>query len=47
VYAVNYSGVNSANPQIAGSTSIIRTLDDTVIVDMPAPAPNPTMVTVQ
>lgn len=45
VYAVNYNGVNSANPSIKGSTSIIRTLDDTVVLSVPSPVPNPTFVT--
>ena len=44
VYAVNYGGdaVNTT-----GSTSIIRTLDDTVVLNMAAPAPNPTFVIAQ
>jgi YVTN family beta-propeller protein len=44
VYAVNYYGdaVNTT-----GSTSVIRTLDDSVIVTVPSPAPNPTFVGVQ
>jgi YVTN family beta-propeller protein len=44
VYAVNYYG-DSANS--SGSTSIIRTLDDTVVTNMPSAAPNPTFVTAQ
>jgi hypothetical protein len=44
VYAVNYYG-DSTNPN--GSTSIIRTLDDTVVTNMPSAAPNPTFVTAQ
>ena len=47
VYAVNYNGVNSANPNITGSTSIIRTLDDTVTLNLPSPSPHPTFVTAQ
>lgn len=47
VYAVNYNGVNTANPNIKGSTSIIRTLDDTVVLNMPSPVPNPTFVTAE
>ena len=47
VYAVNYNGLNSTNPSIKGSTSIIRTLDDTVVVNLPSPVPNPTFVTAQ
>lgn len=44
VYAVNYYGdtVNTS-----GSTSIIRTLDDTVVENMASAAPNPTFVTTQ
>jgi YVTN family beta-propeller protein len=44
VYAVNYYG-DSTNT--SGSTSIIRTLDDTVIVNLGSAAPNPTFVTTQ
>ena len=44
VYAVNYAG-DAVNP--SGSTSIIRTLDDTVDVNMASAAPNPTFVTTQ
>jgi len=44
VYAVNYNG-DALNT--AGSTSIIRTLDDTVDINMPSAAPNPTFVTSQ
>jgi hypothetical protein len=44
VYAVNHYG-DPANTM--GSTSIIRTLDDTVVANVPAPAPNPTMVTTE
>jgi YVTN family beta-propeller protein len=44
VYAVNYYG-DSANT--SGSTSIIRTLDDTVVTNMASAAPNPTFVTAQ
>ena len=44
VYAVNFDGdpVNTS-----GSTSIIRTLDDTVVLNMPAALPHPTFVTAQ
>jgi len=44
VYAVNYNGDTT---NTAGSTSIIRTLDDTVVLNMPSAAPNPTFVTAQ
>ncbi len=44
VYAVNYNGT-TANPN--GSTSIIRTLDDKIILDMPSASPNPGFITVQ
>lgn len=47
VYAVNYNGANSANPNITGSTSIIRTLDDAVVLNLPSPSPHPTFVTSQ
>jgi YVTN family beta-propeller protein len=47
VYAVNYNGVNSANPNITGSTSIIHTLDDTVELNLPSPSPHPTFVVAQ
>ena len=44
VYAVNYYGdaVNTS-----GSTSIIRTLDDVVVVNMPSASPNPVFVTAE
>lgn len=44
VYAVNYNG-DSVNTK--GSTSVIRTLDDTVVLTMPSAAPNPSFVAVQ
>jgi YVTN family beta-propeller protein len=42
VYAVNYNG-DSVNT--SGSTSIIRTLDDVVVLNIPSAAPHPTFVT--
>ncbi len=45
VFAVNYNGVNSANPNIAGSTSIIDTVTDAVTLNLPSPSPHPTFVT--
>lgn len=44
VYAVNYNG-DSVNT--TGSTSIISTLTDSVILNMASPVPNPTFVTSQ
>lgn len=44
VYAVNYYG-DSVNT--IGSTSIIRTLDDTVVLNMASPVPNPIFVTAE
>jgi YVTN family beta-propeller protein len=47
IYAVNYNGVNTANPNITGSTSIIRTLDDSITLNLPSPSPHPTFVVAQ
>ena len=47
VYAVNYNGVNSTNPNITGSTSIINTITDSVVLNLPSPSPHPTFVTAQ
>jgi YVTN family beta-propeller protein len=44
VYAVNYNG-DPTNP--TGSTSIIRTLDDTVVANVASPAPNPIFVAIE
>ena len=47
VYAVNYNGANLTNPLIKGSTSIISTLTDSVVLSMDSPSPNPAFVTSQ